>query len=97
MEERVFIDLEFFQTQFEKYPDVIDYTFAQNTHSCHFPVDCEYLPICFLEEPFSGNRVSPEVQENPVGSGYYSYRIPHHIPEEIQKRELIQIRTKKES
>jgi hypothetical protein len=46
----------------------LDYTFPQRRKGCHYPVDCEMLDICYNSEIFN----------DPIGSGKYQYRKPHH-------------------
>jgi hypothetical protein len=53
----------------------LDSLFPQNRGGCHYPTDCQFIPICFGTE---------EERENPLEHGFV-YRIPHH------KAELIQI------
>lgn len=50
----------------------------QHTTSCHYPDECEYIPICHLREPYTDKPVSLEVRDNPIKSGYYERRRPHH-------------------
>lgn len=51
--------------------------FEQNTQSCHFPTDCELLTWCW------GDQGAPveEVRADPIGSGVFEYRKPHHAGE----------------
>lgn len=49
----------------------LDKLFPQYRHSCHWPSDCEMLDACW----------KPEVNSDPVGSGLYQIRTPHHQAE----------------
>lgn len=55
--------------------------FPHNRHSCYWPTDCEYLDACWKSE----------VRKDPIGSGMYCKRIPHH---EMERNSLIQIEKK---
>jgi hypothetical protein len=46
-------------------------TFKQNRAACHYPTDCPCIPICF----------NPQMAMDPVGSGWFKQRIPHHETE----------------
>ena len=64
-----------------KYPgsDQIPIAWVQNKDCCYWPEDCEYLPICHGRIPFSKERIPPVT--DPIGSGLYQIRIPHHDEE----------------
>lgn len=49
----------------------LDFYFPQRRKGCHHPVDCEMLGVCYNSEIFN----------DPIGSGQYVYRTPHHIGE----------------
>lgn len=51
--------------------DKIDAAFPQHRHSCHWPSDCEMLEACW----------KPEINSDPIGSGLYTIRVPHHDAE----------------
>lgn len=51
--------------------EALDYYFPQRRRGCHYPTDCEMLQACY----------TANVLENPVGSGIYVYRKPHHEAE----------------
>ena len=55
----------------------IDKCFLMNRRACYFPQPCEYLEIC----PNANKDYSPEIAEDPVGSGYYMERVPHYETE----------------
>ncbi len=48
--------------------------FPMFRRSCHWPTDCEYIPFCFKRE----------IAEDPIGSGEFVPRIPHHEAERKQ-------------
>lgn len=48
--------------------EALDLHFPQRRKGCHYPVDCEMLDICYNSEVFN----------DPIGSGKYIYRKPHH-------------------
>ncbi len=56
----------------------LDELFMQNRKACHYPRRCEYLDICN----------NPEIENDPIGSGIYQWREPHH---EREKASLVQI------
>lgn len=47
---------------------MLDHYFPQHRHSCHWPSDCEMLAACW----------NPMTGDDPVGSGLYQIRVPHH-------------------
>lgn len=55
---------------------LLDENFHQNHNACHYPTDCEYIPICYGTE---------QERSSPLQNGYV-YRTPHH------KAELEQIK-----
>ena len=61
-------------------PEALDISFPMNRHACLYPSTCEFLPICHLED-WKGDPVSPKVRENPIESGMYVWRVPHHDTE----------------
>lgn len=52
----------------------MDEQFPQARNACHYPTDCEYVPVCFGTE---------EEKENPLGNGFV-FRTPHHRAELLQ-------------
>lgn len=52
--------------------------FRQHTRSCYRPYACPYLDVCFG---------SPTMKRDPIGSGVYCWRTPHHEPELVQLQE----------
>lgn len=61
----------------------LDYLFPQRKKGCHYPTDCQYLDVCYNSEIFS----------DPVGSGKFIYRIPHHELERGEHERLYNIST----
>lgn len=61
-----------------------DNSWTQNRRSCHYPTDCEYIPICYLKDS-NDKPVSIQVREDPIGSGWYEKRRPHHEKEKEEK------------
>ena len=52
--------------------------FLANTKSCTWPSLCEFATIC----AYSGASLfSNEIAKDPLGSGLYRIRVPHHEPE----------------
>lgn len=69
-------------------PQLLDIYFQQARKHCHYPTDCSYLDICYNNEIFN----------DPIGSGKFIYRMPHHIREIVEHDRLYQIsKTNKES
>lgn len=64
----------------------LDYYFPQRRKGCHYPSDCSYLDVCYTEEIFN----------DPIGSGKYVYRKPHHEAEEKAHEILYQITNAKD-
>jgi hypothetical protein len=62
------------QQNMVEYPLEIDKYFDQNFDACWFPTQCPMVPICH----------DPSVGWNPMGSGLYQIRTPHHEPERRQ-------------
>jgi hypothetical protein len=58
----------------------LDNYFPQYRHSCYYPTTCEYLPICHLKD-WKGDSVNKDVRGDPIGSGLYKWRVPHHKAE----------------
>jgi len=58
--------------------EALDYRFVQTKKSCDWPSRCEYQDVCYTDA----------VMEDPIGSGLYEWRVPHHDREreEIEKR-----------
>jgi hypothetical protein len=53
-------------------------TFGKTRKRCDYPTPCDYLPVCYGEDE-KGNIIdNPLVQIDPIGSGYYEVREPHH-------------------
>jgi len=52
----------------EVLPIDLDRYFPQHRHSCHWPSDCEMLAACW----------NPMTGDDPIGSGLYEIRTPHH-------------------
>lgn len=59
--------------------DIMNSVFDQHQNGCYFPDVCEYLDICWNGET------------DPIGSGKFEYRIPHHQRELEQHNKLYQI------
>lgn len=61
---------------------LLDSVFPHNKKVCYFMYGeiCPYVPLCW----------KPEVAADPIGSGLYQIRVPHHKPElnELKKEEL---------
>jgi hypothetical protein len=57
--------------------DLLDVHFPQHRRACHYPTRCVFHDICF----------KPEVAINPLASGKYVVRTPHHIFEADSFRE----------
>lgn len=49
----------------------LDYHFEQRRKGCHYPNDCEMVEVCF----------NSEIASDPIGSGKYVWRTPHHKAE----------------
>jgi hypothetical protein len=49
-----------------------------NRQACHYPSECEYIPICHGRECYTDKPVPWEVREDPIKSGWYERRTPHH-------------------
>lgn len=58
----------------------LDLWFPQHRHSCDYPTRCEFYPICHLKD-WKGDSVDKKVREDPIGSGLYVWRVPHHKAE----------------
>lgn len=55
----------------------LDFYFPQRRKGCHYPVDCEMLDVCYNRSVF----------DDPIGSGKFVYRKPHHkLEKEAQQR-----------
>ena len=55
----------------------MDTLFPQSRGSCHYPMDCSMLSVC---------HGTPEERTNPLGSGEFCHREPHHEAERLEKR-----------
>ena len=64
----------------ESFGSEVDRLFPMNRQSCLWPTTCEFLPICHLKD-WKGDGVSRSVRDDPVGSGFYKIRVPHHKSE----------------
>ena len=51
---------------------MLNIVFPRYYHSCHYPYDCSYIPICWKESE------KGDISEDPIGSGLYQIRTPHH-------------------
>jgi len=51
-------------------------SFPQFRKSCLFPTRCEYYPICHGKDT-QGNVIG-DISKDPIGSGLYEVRVPHH-------------------
>ena len=60
-------------------------TFPMYRKSCYWPTDCEFLPICHGVKAHTGESVDPGIAQDPIESGWYEERIPHH---ELVEEEL---------
>lgn len=65
----------------------LDYYFPQRRKGCHYPTDCQYLDVCYTDGVF----------DDPIGSGKFMYRIPHHKLEADEHTRLYQIQDTKEN
>lgn len=61
--------------------ELLDYYFPQRRKACHFPNDCSYVDVCYTDEIFV----------DPIGSGKYVYRTPHHEAELKEHERLYRI------
>ncbi len=59
----------------------LDYIFDQARKHCHYPTDCSFLKICYNVEVFN----------DPIGSGEFVYRKPHHKMEEEEHDKLFNV------
>jgi hypothetical protein len=64
----------------ETYGGNLDKSFEMNRASCYNMGVCEFTPICLLKD-WKGDAVSREVRNDPVGSGMFKWRVPHHRAE----------------
>ena len=53
-------------------------TFPMYREGCYWPTPCEYLPLCHGVEPYSNEVSNPDIAADPIGSGRYEVRVPHH-------------------
>lgn len=61
----------------------LDLLFPQSRKHCHYSTDCQYLDICYNDEIFA----------DPIGSGKFIYRKPHHQAELEEHERLYNIST----
>jgi hypothetical protein len=59
----------------------LDISFPQRRRNCHYPNDCQYVGICYTDGIF----------DDPIGSGKYMWRIPHHEAEAREHEKLYSI------
>lgn len=59
----------------------LDMLFHQTKKHCHYPNDCSYLDICYNNEVF----------DDPIGSGKFMWRVPHHQKEKEEHERLYEI------
>lgn len=52
--------------------------FPMYRNGCYWPLPCEYLAICHGLEAYSGEVADPTIKDDPIGSGRYEVRVPHH-------------------
>lgn len=65
-------DLRWMREQPTQIPYVMDHSFPMFDDSCRsYGRDCDFLPLCYKEE----------VQNDPLGSGLFVARVPHHDEE----------------
>ena len=58
------------------------YIFGKTRRRCDYPTPCDYLPVCYGEDS-NGNVLDNQlVMIDPIGSGIYEKRKPHHKGEE---------------
>lgn len=57
---------------------MLDAVFPQNKRACHYPRDCEFINVCYNDQVFI----------DPVGSGLFKWREPHHTLEKLQHGKL---------
>ena len=65
----------------ETWGGYLDMFFPMTEGACYQMGVCEYLPICHLRD-WRNEPVDRKVREDPIGSGLYSWRAPHHKSEE---------------
>ncbi len=59
--------------------------FPKNRESCYWPDECDNIPICHGKENYTGQPLANlDVMLDPVGSGLYEFRTPHHDMEREQ-------------
>lgn len=63
--------------------NIIASTFPKHRSSCHYPQDCDYLPYCWPREGKLG-----DITSDPIGSGLYKIRVPHHEGERREHERL---------
>jgi hypothetical protein len=58
----------------------LDIDFPQNRNACMAMGNCEFIPICFLKD-WKWEGVDTKVRTDPIGSGLFTWRKPHHKAE----------------
>lgn len=78
IEEEIGVKLQLLDSKIKDFKSDPFVIFNQNRQHCHYPDECEFMPICLGKSAYMAEPVQLEVREDPIGSGWYQKRVPHH-------------------